>query len=99
MAVYEPITAAAIVGNCLSNQIKKGNLRVNVVKLAMPYILIKLIECDTITDKQLLYSRYNDLIRDCGAATTTTTTSIPDSIILETGDYLLLESGDYLLLE
>lgn len=99
MAVYKPINSKAVVGDCLTNQIKKGNLYIDTIKLAMPYILIKLIECEDITDKQLLYSRYYDLIRTCVIPTSVSSVVIPPSFLLEGGGYLTLENGGYLLTE
>jgi len=101
VAVYNKPTSRPIVGDCLYDDIKKGNLFVDINELSMPYILYELIQynCSELQDFNLLISRYNDLILNCTISVPSPTVIIPDSFELENGGQLLSETGDYILLQ
>ena len=101
MGVNKEIKTKAIVGDCLYDNLAKGNLSFNTNKLVLPYIILGVLNCTEAKQEELV-SMYYHLIRNCSldlAIENSDPSPILNALQLESGDFILLESGDYILLE
>lgn len=65
----------AILGNCLYDKLRKGQLDTDVSTLILANVIYNVLDCEEIANREFIESRYEDLIRQCVPNTSDNTSS------------------------